>query len=101
MYACGYNTVAATTATLPLCVFHPRAEAGLAALEQYRREWDDDKKTFKANPLHDFTSHLADAFRYLAMAWRTIPPALILPEKPVLRTLDDMVAAPLQVKRRR
>ena len=47
------------------------------------------KKTFKANPLHDFTSHLADAFRYLAMAWRTIPPALILPEKPVLRTLDD------------
>ena len=87
--------------TLPLCVFHPRAEAGLAALEQYRREWDDDKKTFKANPLHDFTSHLADAFRYLAMAWRTIPPALILPEKPVLRTLDDMVAQPLQVKRRR
>ena len=87
--------------TLPLCVFHPRAEAGLAALEQYRREWDDDKKTFKANPLHDFTSHLADAFRYLAMAWRTIPPALILPEKHVLRTLDDMVAAPLAVKRRR
>ena len=87
--------------TLPLCVFHPRAEAGLAALEQYRREWDDDKKTFKANPLHDFASHLADAFRYLAMAWRTIPPALILPEKPVLRTLDDMVAAPLAVKRRR
>jgi len=87
--------------TLPLCVFHPRAEAGLAALEQYRREWDDDKKTFKANPLHDFTSHLADAFRYLAMAWRTIPPALILPEKPVLRTLDDMVAAPLRPVRRR
>ena len=87
--------------TLPLCVFHPRAEAGLAALEQYRREWDDDKKTFKANPLHDFTSHLADAFRYLAMAWRTIPPALILPEKPVLRTLDDLVAAPLRPVRRR
>ena len=87
--------------TLPLCVFHPRTEAGISALEQYRREWDDDKKTFKANPLHDFTSHLADAFRYLAMAWRTIPPALILPEPVVLRTLDDLVAAPLQVKRRR
>jgi hypothetical protein len=35
------------------------------------------------------------------MAWRTIPPALILPEKPVLRTLDDMVAAPLRPVRRR
>lgn len=87
--------------TLPMCVFHPRAEAGIAALEQYRREWDDEKKTFKANPLHDFTSHLADAFRYLAMAWRTIPPALVLPDKPVLRTIDDIVAQPLRPVRRR
>ena len=60
--------------TLARCVFHPRCEAtGLAALEQYRREWDDDRKTFKANEVHDWTSHLADAFRYLAMAWRFIP----------------------------
>ena len=93
--------VNAVRRTLPLCVFHPRAEQGISALEQYRREWDDTLKTFKANPLHDWTSHLSDSFRYLAMAWRTIPPALILPEKPVLRTLDDMVAAPLVVKRRR
>ena len=41
--------------TLPLCVFHPRCEAGMAALEQYRREWDDDKKAFRASPLHDWT----------------------------------------------
>jgi len=60
--------------TLPRCVFHTRTEeAGLAALEQYRREWDDDKKTFKANPLHDWSSHLADSFRYLAQAWKTVP----------------------------
>ena len=44
--------------TLPLCVFHPRCEPGLAALEQYQREWDDDKKAFKLNPLHNWTSHL-------------------------------------------
>ena len=87
--------------TLPLCVFHPRTETGISALEQYRREWDDDKKTFKANPLHDFTSHYADSFRYLSMAWRTIPPALILPDKPILRTLDDIVAQPLRPVRRR
>jgi phage terminase large subunit len=60
--------------TLPLCLFHPRTEeVGMAALEQYRREWDDDKKCFKANEVHDWTSHLADSFRYLSMAWRTIP----------------------------
>ena len=56
--------------TLPLCVFHPRTEeSGLAALEQYRREWDDDAKTFKKTAVHDWTSHPADAFRYLAMSW--------------------------------
>lgn len=60
--------------TLARCVFHPRTEAqGLSALEQYRREWDDDKKTFKASEVHDWSSHLADAFRYLALSWRTVP----------------------------
>ena len=35
--------------TLPLCVFHPRTEeTGFAALEQYRREWDDDKESVQA-----------------------------------------------------
>lgn len=70
--------------TLPRCVFHSRCEdVGLAALEQYRREWDDEKKVFKANPLHDWSSHLADSFRYLALAWRTIPPASTPPPAPV------------------
>ena len=60
--------------TLARCVFHPRTEAqGLSALEQYRREWDDDKKAFKISEVHDWASHLADAFRYLALSWRTVP----------------------------
>jgi hypothetical protein len=60
--------------TLPLCVFHPRCEAvGITALEQYRREWDDERKVFKPTPLHDWSSNPADAFRYLAQAWRAAP----------------------------
>lgn len=59
--------------TLPLCVFHPRCEEGISALEQYRREWDDDKKAFRASAVHDWTSHPADAFRYLSMSWRAQP----------------------------
>jgi phage terminase large subunit len=63
--------ISAVRRTLPRCVFHPRTEErGIAALEQYRREWDDERKTFKANEVHDWTSHLSDAFRYLAMSWR-------------------------------
>ena len=44
--------------TLPLCVFHTRTElTGFASLEQYRREWNDDTKSYRASPLHDWTSH--------------------------------------------
>lgn len=66
--------IQAARTTLARCVFHPRTEeTGISALEQYRREWDDEKKTFRATEIHDWTSHLADAFRYLALAWRNIP----------------------------
>jgi phage terminase large subunit len=58
--------------TLPVCVFHPRCESGISALEQYQREWDDDKKAFKASPLHNWSSHYADAFRYMAQSWRMV-----------------------------
>jgi phage terminase large subunit len=67
---------------LPLCIFHPRCEVGgIDALEQYRREWDDDRKCFKPAALHDWTSHPADAFRYLAMSYKPAPPRLIKPPK--------------------
>ena len=57
--------------TLPLCVFHPRCEeTGIAALEQYRREWDDEKKAFRQSDVHDWTAHPAASFRYLSLAWR-------------------------------
>jgi phage terminase large subunit len=67
--------------TLQRAVFHDRCEAeGIAALEQYRREWDDDKKAFKATEVHDWSSHLSDAFRYLALSWKVIPD-VVIPER--------------------
>jgi phage terminase large subunit len=65
--------------TLPMCVFHPRCEAGLSALEQYRREWDDERKVFKPSPLHDWSSNYADSFRYLSLSWRKAPGRVIKP----------------------
>lgn len=47
-----------------------KCRAGLEALRQYKREWDDDLKVFKNIPLHDWTSHAADGFRYLSLVWR-------------------------------
>lgn len=45
-----------------------KCRQGLEALRMYRREWDEKRKVFKDRPLHDWTSHAADAFRYLALA---------------------------------
>jgi hypothetical protein len=70
--------------TLPLCVFHPRTEVGgIEALEQYRREWDEERKSFKANAVHDWTSHPSDSFRYLSLAWRKPPPRRVKTPPPM------------------
>jgi len=45
---------------------------GIEALRQYRAEFDEKTKAFKNNPRHDWTSHAADGFRYLAMAWKAM-----------------------------
>ena len=69
--------------TLPFCVFHPRCEeGGLSALEQYKREWDDEKKAFRASAVHDWTSHPADAFRYLSLSWRAARARVVELPKP-------------------
>jgi hypothetical protein len=50
---------------------------GLDALRQYR-EKRDEKRGVSLGPLHDWSSHAADAFRYLAMGYSdgvtTLPP---------------------------
>lgn len=45
---------------------------GVESLIQYQREYDPDRRIFKDKPLHNWTSHGADAFRMLAIAWRDI-----------------------------
>jgi hypothetical protein len=58
---------------LPRVWFDKRTEDGIEALRQYQREYDEDKKAFRSTPRHDWTSHPADAFRMLAIAWRQEP----------------------------
>lgn len=42
------------------------------ALSLYSQEWDDKRGQFKSKPKHDWTSHFADAFRYLAVNYNNI-----------------------------
>jgi hypothetical protein len=54
---------------------HPRCSSvansrdcdGVEALRSYHREWDAAKKCFRETPVHDWSSHTADAFRYMAV----------------------------------
>lgn len=38
------------------------------AIENYRREWDEQRQMYKNKPVHDHNSHYADALRYLCQA---------------------------------
>lgn len=60
--------IQAVRAMLPKCWFDAeKCTQGLEALRQYRAEYDDRLRTFRTRPLHDWTSHAADAFRYGAI----------------------------------
>lgn len=49
-----------------------RCARGIEALKQYRREWDGKRQTWRERPLHDWSSHAADAFRYFALSRKQV-----------------------------
>lgn len=61
-----------------------RCAGGIKALRHYRREWNEAAQTWRANPVHDFASHGADALRYLALGVREAEP----------KPLDERIATP-------
>ena len=53
---------------LPRCWFNvPKVQTGLNCLRNYRRDYDEKRKIFYERPLHDWSSHGSDSFRYLAL----------------------------------
>lgn len=73
---------------------HARCAEGLKRLKGYRYEWDEDNKVFRKKPQHDWTSHTADAYRYVAVAaremWRRTRPVesakpanVVIPARPL------------------
>lgn len=74
-----------------------KCAVGLEALRQYRQEWNERARVFRDEAAHDWASHGADAFRYLAMAWKMIrkelppePVPLFIPTREL--TIADYVA---------
>jgi phage terminase large subunit len=50
-----------------LWIDETKCQLFLDAIGQYRQEWDEKRGMFRDQPLHDWTSHPADMFRYAAV----------------------------------
>ena len=65
---------------MPRCWFDAvKCLAGLEALAHYRRDYNSRLNEFKPTPLHDWSSHGSDAYRYLAV--RQQPPKPVVAER--------------------
>lgn len=58
---------------LPRCYFdQDKCAKGLEALQNYRKDFNKRLDEFKDVPVHDWASHAADAFRYLAISIQSV-----------------------------
>jgi phage terminase large subunit len=64
-----------------LWVDEGKCQQFLDAVGQYRQEWDDKKGMFRDQPLHDWTSHPADMFRYAAVIEDQMNNQAVVPPK--------------------
>lgn len=75
---------------LERAVFHKsNCDYGIDGLRSYRREWDQELGVFKENALKNWADHIADGFRYLALAWRDMPKPVT--DKPKPKELEYVV----------
>ena len=53
-----------------LWIHEDNCAQGIACLSEYQYEWDDKKKMFKEQPLHNWASHGFDGLQTLALGWK-------------------------------
>jgi len=76
-------------AMLDKCWFDEKnCEKGIDALLNYQRDWDDNGQTWRMRPNHNWASHGADSFRYLAIGYQPYNQNW---EKPLRRNLKGVV----------
>lgn len=77
--------IEAARTVFPKCWFDSeKTTDGLQALRHYRYERKDDGMSYTKEPLHDWSSHGADAFRYLAVSLSEAKPPLNPPAVPAM-----------------
>lgn len=69
-----------------------KCKHALEALRQYHRAYNERSRTFRASPVHDWSSHCADAFRYLAVGLRESRGDSRAPQRQALMDYDPFAA---------
>ncbi len=81
--------IQAVRAMLDKCWFDAeKCEKGIDALTNYQRDWDDNGKTWRMRPSHNWASHGADSFRYLAIGYQPYTDSW---DKPIRRNMKGIV----------
>lgn len=63
--------IEAVRAILNRCWFDAeRCKDGIKALENYQKHWDEKRKVYRAQPLHNWAEHGSSAFRYFAVSYK-------------------------------
>jgi len=63
--------IQATRNIISRCWFDKeKCERGVNALKSYHKSWDEKNQVWSRQPVHDWASHGADAFRMLAVGYR-------------------------------
>lgn len=69
--------IEAVRTTLPrMWIDEITCEKFIKHIENYRQEYDEKRKVYKNNPLHDYTSHSADALRYMCLSLNNLQDGL-------------------------
>ena len=85
------DRINAAQLTIPRCRFNSiKCEHGLAGLREYCRDWDDRLKVFKDSPKHNWASHAADSFGYMAMGYKQTAKPEPTPRQPLYKPLSAM-----------
>lgn len=95
-----HDGINAARAILPITEFDDEGCAeGIKALQQYRKTWNDDAGLWSDTPFRNWAIHGADAYRYLAGAYRDPGPEKAAPPPPkgsgidVGKIRDEMMRA--------
>jgi hypothetical protein len=72
---------------------------GRKAVKSYRKEWDDERATWRDKPYHNWASNGADALGYMAIVFNAVP-EIEVAAVPKIRGLADITIEELWNEKR-